>query len=233
MAKLSWISDNDLSSSIKQLLDKAFDAKSQSSNQFGKNVIDPFSALFEISGFDMDYKSWLISETSRQAQKTLQNHVGDFHQKILGSCRGWDNKGIGSEVDLVNKSNKIVAEIKNKYNTLSGGKLADLYYSLEKHVMNKNSIFKDYTAYYVTIIPKKPIRYDIEFTPSDKSKGSRCPSNKLIREIDGASFYSLATGKKDALNELYDIMPTIIEGFTGKKIPDLQKIKAHFKKAYG
>jgi Eco47II restriction endonuclease len=232
MAKLSWISDKNLITTIEQILQKAKDAKNKSSNSFGKNVIDPFSALFEISGFEFDYNTWHESETARQAQKTLQNHIGDFHQKILGYCNGWENLETGSVIDIVNKKSRIVAEIKNKYNTLSGGKLADLYYSMENLVMNKNSIYKGFTSYYVTIIPKRPIRQNAPFTPSDKAKGSKCSSNPLIREIDGASFYSLATGKNDALQELFDIMPPLISGITGKKIAGIDDLKKFFKKAY-
>lgn len=233
MPKLNWISDKELSDIVSQLLDIAKKAKAGAVTEFGKNVIDPFSSLFEMSGFDMSYDEWIKSETARQAQKTLQNHIGDFHQKILGSCKGWANQKTGNVIDLVSKDSKIVAEIKNKYNTLSGGKLADMYKSLEYLVMQKASIYKGYTAYYVTIIPKKPGRYDKEFIPSDKEKGQRSAANKQIREIDGASFYSIVTKDKNALENLFDILPLVISEVTGKKPLEKEKLKAFFKSAYG
>ena len=232
MPLLNWISDNDLNDAVDILLQKAKDAKANATKHFGKNVIDPFSALFELSGFGMNYNEWVKSETARQAQKTLQNHVGVFHQNILGSCQGWTNLQVGKVVDLQNSGSKIIAEIKNKFNTISGGKLADLYYSLEQAVMNKTSMYKGYTAYYVTIIPKNPNRYNIEFTPSDNKKGQKCPSNKLVRSIDGASFYALATGKSNALEELFDVLPKLISQKTNTNLNDLNNLKVFFKNAY-
>lgn len=96
----------------------------------------------------------------------------------------------------MSEENKIIAEIKNKYNTVSGGKLSDLYHTLDKLVMPKTSIYKGYTAYYVTIIPKSKTRHNKPFTPPDKATGERCPENERIRVIDGASFYDLVTGEK-------------------------------------
>ncbi len=82
---LSWIADKVLLEIVSNILEIAQNAKTSAENDFNKNVIDPFSALFEISGFDIDYETWFKNETTRQVQKTLQNHVGDFHQKVLGS----------------------------------------------------------------------------------------------------------------------------------------------------
>lgn len=234
MALLPWIEDENLLSAVSHLLVTAEKAKVSAEKELGKNVIDPFSAIFEISGFQIDHDTWLKSETTRQAQKTLQNHIGDFHQKILGSVKDWENKTTGNVIDLVSHKHKILAEIKNKHNTISGGKLSDLYYSLEKAVMPKMSIYKAYGAYYVAIIPKKKERYNREFTPSDKEKGEKCPVNKKIREIDGASFYDLVTNHKDALESLFDILPHAISVCSKGvfEIKDPKKLKSLFSIAF-
>src|SRR5690606_6948457 len=111
-------------------------AKTMADINFGKNVVDPFSAIFEMIGFEMYFEDWRLSEKSRQAQKSLQNFVGEFHQTILGSCHGWKDMGKGNIIDLFSEDGRVIAEIKNKFNTISGGKLADLYWSLEPAVMN-------------------------------------------------------------------------------------------------
>lgn len=234
MPFLKWISDTDLKNEVSQLLSIAKEAQKAAVDEFGKNVIDPFAAIFEMSGFEIDYNTWLKSETTRQAQKTLQNHIGDFHQNILGYSKDWTNKGVGNIVDLLSEKNKTIAEIKNKYNTISGGKLSDLYYSLEKQVSPKSSIYKGYIAYYVAIIPKKGKRYNKPFTPSDKDKGEKCPLNELIREIDGASFYSLVTGLDNALEDLFDVLPEVIKVCSDGKyiIKDKTKLKEFFYLAY-
>jgi len=75
--------------------------------KFGKNVIDPFAAIFEMSGFELNYKAWYKNEISRQAQKSLQNHVGNFHQNILGHCSGWMNKETGNVIYLVSDTTSV------------------------------------------------------------------------------------------------------------------------------
>jgi hypothetical protein len=233
MSKLKWISDENLLDAVSYLLERAKNAQKDAINTFGRNVVDPFSAAFEMSGFNMTYDEWLISETSRQSQKTLQNFIGDFHQILLGSCQGWRNMGRGNIIDLLNEENKVVAEVKNKFNTISGGKLADLYWSLESAVMNKTSVYKGFTAYYVSIIPDKPKRYNIEFTPSDKEKGQKCPHNPLIRQIDGASFYDLVTGDSNGLRKMFSALPLVIKEYTKEDMLDSEKLKKLFEMAYG
>lgn len=235
MTYVSFVPDHILETEIRHLINIARQAKVQSKEKFGKNVIDPFAAIFEIAGFGIDHATWLESEMTRQAQKTLQNHIGTFHQNVLGTVSGWQNLGTGSVVDLVNHERKIIAEVKNKYNTVSGGKLAELYATLDSLVMPKASSYKEYTAYYVTIIPKRPTRYDQLFTPSDKNKGARCPSNELIREIDGGSFYAMATGEPNALQNLYDALPAVIETVIGDtyQVRDREVLKSYFTAAFG
>lgn len=234
MSYLSWIDDLSLKNEVSQLLLKAKEAKYKATTKFGKNVIDPFAAIIEMSGFELDYETWHISETTRQAQKTLQNHIGDFHQNILGYSSGWINMKVGHVIDLVSDNTKIVAEVKNKFNTISGGKLSDLYYSLDSLISPKTSIYKGFTAYYVAIIPKKSGRYNNPFTPSDKGKGEKCPINEHIRMIDGASFYDLVTRTENSLEKLFNVLPEVInECSNGKYIfKDKAKLNSFFKLAF-
>jgi hypothetical protein len=148
---------------------------------------------------------------------------------------GWENLGIGQGVDLVCHSRKIIAEVKNKHNTVTFGKLADQYYMLERLVTPKVSQYKDYTSYFVNIIPRRPKRVDETFEPSDKDKGMKCPKNELIRITDGASFYSLVTGVDDALKQLFKVLPTVIEDNIGITFleSDKQELTKFFGLAYG
>lgn len=234
MAKLTWISDEQLHDAVTHLLNKATAAKEVAENKFGKNVIDPFSALFEMAAFGLSYEDWRISEASRQAQKTLQNHVGDFHQRILGGISGWENLETGNEVDIVNHERKLVAEIKNKYNTVKGSDKAGLYHTMEGLVMRKASRFRGYRSYYVTVIPDRKARFDRPFTPSDKSMGAKCAENDLIREMDGYSFYALATGKPNALKELFNVLPSVVEDVSeGQLTVSRENVHRFFGAAYG
>lgn len=233
--RLAFISDENLRGAVKFLLDVAVAAKKKSEEDFEKNVIDPFGCLFEIAGFNTTTDTWLHNEQNRQAQKTLQNSVGAFHQQIIGSLRGWENAGTGGIVDAVNHTQKIVAEIKNKYNTVKGDHQKLVYDTLHDAVMPKQTLYHGYCAYYVEIIPPKAKRYNVEYTPSDNKTGQKRSGSPLIRKIDGYSFYELATGEKDALEKLYKVLPDMIEGcLPGRKIPqdDRTFTQGFFNKAY-
>ena len=233
MPHLTWISDNDLILSVSQLLTATQTAKAAAFSKLNTNIMDPFSAIFQMSGFAMNFNDWIKSEEARQSQKTMQNHVGTFHQNILGSCNGWVNLNTGNNVDLVNVAQNIIAEVKNKHNTISGGDLSGLYYRLEKLVMPNASAYKGYTSYHVAIIPKKPTPYNIPFTPSDRAISTKCSSNNLIRMIDGASFYSMVTGSVTALKDLFDVLPTVIGNFNPQQTADIVHLQALFTRAYG
>jgi hypothetical protein len=237
MSKLSFISNEELEKAVGHLLTVARKAKIDVAKDINRNVVDPFSILFQMSGFNIDSDTWKTGEMSRQAEKTLQNHVGKFHQDILGAASGWNNLDTGQIIDLECTGKKIIAEIKNKHNTISGGKLAGLYQDLESQVMPKHSKYKGYTAYYAIVIPKKSNRYDKEFTPPDKTKGSCCAKNPLIREIDGASFYTMVTGEENALSELFDVLPDVIEQIckdtTQYKFDDRAFARSFFNAAFG
>ncbi|MDC5837746.1 Eco47II family restriction endonuclease [Vibrio europaeus] len=239
MPLLDYISDDDLFQEVRVLIKKTLDKRKKAEKDFNKNVVDPFSSLFEAPSF-ANHEAWKSAELMRQAQKTLQNHVGTFHQKILGHVEGWEDLGTGSVVDLVNEEKKILAEVKNKYSTVTGGDLAAKYYSLEGLVAPKHSKFKGFTSYFVQVIPKKPIRYNELFTPSDKEKGEPCSENELIRVIDGASFYTMVTGRENALKELHDVLPSVIEqvykeelGDDTFKFNDIPNYANYFELAYG
>lgn len=239
MAYLEYLDDAVVKRLVKDVLDIGRAKKIEVEDEFHKNVIDPFAALFDSAVSEVGHEAWKNAEMVRQCQKTLTNHIGTLHQKILGSVTGWQDLGVGSVVDLVCNNKKIIAEVKNKFNTVSGGKLAEQYYALERLIEPKTSQYKGYTAYFVNIIPKKPVRSDIPFEPSDKDKGIRCSRKESIRIIDGASFYALVTGREFALQELYDALPIVIADIfqndyriSNFSIPDLASFRQYFQAAY-
>lgn len=233
MPYLSYISDELLLKCFKSLLDATNKGELKAKDNFERNIIDPFSTLLEMAIFDCDKTSWVKSETKRQAQKSLTNAIGTFHQQVLGSVDGWENLRTSNQVDLVNTKRKILAEVKNKHNTLKASDKATLYNKLHDMISKKNSVFKDYTAYYVEIIPDSSKVYDRIFTPSDSSIGSKCPSNEKIRYIDGRSFYFLASGDPEALDKLFLALPKLIK-IQGLKIntKDFDFAQDFFIKAY-
>jgi hypothetical protein len=194
------------------------------------NIIDPFSAIFEASFQKIPLSEWIEKEKNRQVQKSFQNEIGVFHQKLLGSFANWENLGTGKVVDLVNRESKIIAEVKNKFNTTKGNHKIAIYDDFDNLLKGD---YKDYTAYYVAILAKK--RFNNSFTPSDNKAKQRRLINEKIREIDGASFYELASGETNAIEKLYKILPFILAEITNhneEKIIKDPLFEELFKKAF-
>jgi hypothetical protein len=216
MKDINFISEKRLTEICLEVLEKIKNAKKNKEKKIYKNVIDPFSALFEASFYDLSLSKWLEREKERQIQKTLQNAIGEFHQKILGSVKGWKDLKMGGVVDLISEKRKIIAEIKNKYNTTKGNHKIAIYDDLKVLIDNK---YIDYTGYYVSIISKCIINKP--FCPPDNKTKLKRPEDNRIREIDGRSFYELVTGDKLAIKKLYNILPSIISKIMNK---DFSKI---------
>ncbi|MCC7196931.1 Eco47II family restriction endonuclease [Candidatus Peregrinibacteria bacterium] len=232
MPYLKFISDSDLLEAIKKLIQKIENAERDVDSKLYKNVLDPFSALFEGITHGISYNVWLKSEKVRQIQKTMQNAVGDFHQDILGSIDGCENMGSGGGLDICNRKKKIVAEIKNKFNTTKGNHKIEIYDAIKSKL--KDPRFKGFVGYYVEIIPSKKKIYDLPFTPSDNKIKKRRASDPKIRIIDGKSFYDLVVGRPFALQELFEALPNVIaENFQYKfDKKEVVKYLELFAKAY-
>lgn len=204
--QIDFLSMEDLYAAVSEVVTALEKAEKDAEKNIYSNVLDPFSAIFEAVYFKMGLSDWINKEKSRQTQKTMQNRIGEFHQRIIGSMSGWENLGTGQVVDVINRKAKIVAEIKNKYNTTKGNHKKAIYDDLQGFLKEN----PDYKAYCVEIIPQGAKHYDKPFEPSDNTLKQRREKNEKIRVIDGYSFYKLATGEEDALVKLYKALPDVI-----------------------
>jgi len=231
---LDFISDEELEKAIKKVLHIVATDKESAVNALYKNKIDPFSAIFDASHQRISLARWIEQEKSRQLQKTLQNTIGEFHQDILGAIPGWENLGRGHVLDVRNPQKKVIAEVKNKFNTTKGNHKKQIYDDIKKELARPEN--KDFVGYYVEVIPATQTPYNKPFTPSDNLTQKRRPTNERIRVIDGKSFYKLATGNDNALEELYNALPraiSMIFGINADKILDDKLFPELFKKVYG
>lgn len=205
MPYLAFITDEDLLQHTQTLVDAALGAARGVEKNPHKNVVDPFSALVDSARQGISLHDWMKQEESRQIQKSFQNAVGDFHQRILGSISGWKNAGSGGSFDIINEERKIIAEIKNKHNTMNAGAERAVYDTMA----NWLDYGKDgYTAYVVSIVPKSPKPYVLPFVASER--GVKRPTRNNLLKIDGRSFYELASGYEDAIDQLYAVLPSVL-----------------------
>ncbi|MBU1178655.1 Eco47II family restriction endonuclease [Patescibacteria group bacterium] len=226
MPYLKYISDKNLCSAVARVVEIIEIAEHDAETKLYSNVLDPFSALFHGVTHSISYKAWVRQEKTRQIQKTMQNAIGDFHQEILGNIVGWKNLGFSGGLDVINKKKKIIAEIKNKYNTTKGNHKVEIYDAIKEKI--KLPEYNDYVGYYVEVIPRGKKKYDKPFTPSDSKTGKCRPTRNRIRMIDGVSFYKLATGRKNALQELFEVLPQVIVDKHKYKL-NSQEAKEYFK----
>lgn len=226
---LSYIEDEKLYNCVREVVEPARSAANEKEETLFDNIIDPFSAVFDSIINKISLTQWLEFEKSRQAQKTLQNNIGNFHQSLIGNIDGWENLGTGQIVDLRNNNKKIIAEVKNKYNTTKGNHKIAIYDDLEAKLRQCNGT---YTAYYVEIIRKTQTGYCKPFRPSDNKTHQRRDENSQIKVIDGESFYELATGSKTALVDLYKVLPAVICDIANVNIKMDETYALLFEKAY-
>jgi hypothetical protein len=228
MPYVSFIEDKKYLDLVKKLLTTTEEKVREVKDDFHKNVIDPFIGLFEMASLRINPKEWVRREKNRQLNKAVSNALGKFHQQLLGSVNGWKDLGNNKGVDLVCEEKKIVAEIKNKYNTEKGGSTKDTYRSMNKAITE--GAYKNFTYYVVHIIPRTPERYNKFYAPG-KTKGISAENN-LIRQIDGSSFYSLVTNVDDALKQIYKTLPNVIRDAGNSWKLNTIKTDDYFKRAY-
>lgn len=230
---LTFIEDKKLFKATEKVIDAIKIARARPDEQLFKNTVDPFSGIFDAAIQNIDIDEWLSQEKSRQIQKTFQNAIGTFHQEIIGGINGWENLGKGHIIDVRNKQKKIIAEIKNKFNTTKGNHKVRVYDDLNSALLMKE--YKGFTAYLVEILTQNKKQYDKLFVPPDNQTHTNRPENERIRLISGQLFYDLISREKDALKKLYLILPEVISKITGVK-PKISKgkttLKYLFNRAY-
>ena len=176
---------------------------------------DPFSALFESMVYGISIEDWHKFEGRRLRQKTIQNHIGKLHEVAISCFDGWQMST--STADVENKDLEIVAEVKNKYNTMNSSSALATYKKLEQLV---DGTYEGFTSYLVQVIPKPNVKpYQKPFRPSDssKKKAKKCHAREDILEIDGQSFYALVNkGDNDTLKLLYQHTAEIWAKHIGK-----------------
>lgn len=195
MSRLTWLKDEALVEAVTELMRRSNDAIDNASDRIGKNVIDPFASIaLAAATSPKNAKVLLKIQGMASASSGVSSAVGWFHQAILGSVDGFVNHDAGYDIEC--QSRKIIAEIKNKYNTLNAGNREQVEQDLKTAIKQKRGKWK---AYLVIIIPKRLKRYKKKILNSQD-----------VYEIDGASFYEMATGSETALHDLYDAVVDVV-----------------------
>ena len=166
--------------------------------------MDPFKFQFDTEFLHGGHpEETLRSEIFRQSDKTIANAIGLFHQQLLGSIDGFEESPT-LPCDVRKTDDTIFAEVKNKYNTMNVRSAAGVYDELA-------GLAKSYPkamCYLVEIIAKKSTDEVWSITINEKKQ-----SHQRIHKISADRFYALATGRKNAFEELRQALPQAIHDF--------------------
>lgn len=168
---------------------------------FNKNLIDPIKLTFDSKVYGKSIESIIETESIRQIDKSNTNHIGYFHQNIfkyIGS--GWHVPNAG--YDVINESQKIYVEMKNKHNTMNSAAAQKTYMKMQNKILRDDEA----TCYLVEVIAKK----SQNITWKVSLDGEQL-SNKNIRRVSIDKFYELVTGNATAFCELCSIIPKVID----------------------
>ena len=225
---VDFVSDEHFLKCVKWVCD-SYPVKSDVVNidKLRTNVVDPFKMIFDLINGKMSVNNWIKNEEIRQSDKTINNRIGEFHQKLLGGVNGWINLGVGDEskVDLKKENNSIFIELKNKFNTVNSDSLSKVRDKLEKAV----KAYPKSIAYWAFIIEKDGSSGESDWNYLGKD-------DKRIKRIWGAKVYELVTDDKDALEKTWKALPKAIENVMGKQFKisseDMKKLVEFFQFAF-
>lgn len=215
--ELSFISEKDFTNHVKDTIDK-YGEKLESFDivRFNKNSVDPIKMIFDKTVYQTSWDEIVGNEIFRQRDKSNNNDIGYFHQRIfqyINNCHvpdngtegGWDvifqvPEGITlPEGDIVHT---VYVEMKNKHNTMNSAAAGKTYIKMQSQLLDDD----DCACFLVEAIAKKSQNIKWSTTVDGKSV-----SHKKIRRVSLDQFYALVTGQEDAFYKMCMVLPKVIE----------------------
>lgn len=214
---LSFITEEDFTNHVKATIDK-YGEKLESFDivRFNKNIVDPIKMIFDKTVYQSTWEEIVSNEIFRQRDKSNNNDIGYFHQRIfqyIADCHvpengkegGWDvifKRADGIQLPEGDVVHTIYVEMKNKHNTMNSSAAAKTYIKMQDQLLDDD----DCACFLVEAIAKKSQNIKWSTTVDGKSV-----SHKKIRRVSLDQFYALVTGQDDALYQMCMVLPKVIE----------------------
>lgn len=203
---VSYLDDEDLLRCIGDLFNvykttlKSFDLA-----KFYDNRIDPFKMQFDVAFlYNQNTHEWINAEMRRKIDKTVNNAIGEFHQKLIGCLPGLMSANL-SDYDVKSKNdNTLFAEIKNKNNTMNSRSRDSVFEALSGLARS----YREAKCYLVEIVTDKSILKIWEYSSHGQTKKH---DRVYIASVD--QFYSMIVGCPNAFKELCDNIPPAIADY--------------------
>lgn len=217
MWSLSFISEEDFSNHVKATIEKygekleSFDLK-----RFNKNLIDPIKLIFDKTVYHSTWDEIVSNEIFRQRDKSNNNDIGYFHQRIfqyIANCHvpangeegGWDviyRNADGIDIPDGGRVHTIYVEMKNKHNTMNSASAGKTFIKMQDQLLNDD----DCACFLVEAIAQRSQNIKWETSVDQRKVG-----HKLIRRVSLDQFYALVTGQEDAFYQMCIVLPSVVE----------------------
>lgn len=217
MKELNFIAADDLTRHVQATIEKygekltSYDLK-----RFNKNIVDPIKLLFDKMVYRSSWEDIIRSEIFRQRDKSNNNSIGYFHQRIfqyIAHCRvpangeegGWDviyENPSGIEIKGAGTVRRVYVEMKNKHNTMNSAAAGKTFIKMQNQLLHDDNC----ACFLVEAIAGHS--QNIKWEPSvDGAK----VGHRLIRRVSLDQFYALVTGAYDAFYQICLALPSVIE----------------------
>ncbi len=213
MWDLSFISEEDFKNHVKKTIENYGEKlKSYDLKRFNSNIVDPVKLIFDKTVYRYTWEEIIKNEIFRQRDKSNNNDIGYFHQRIFQYMKGcvvpnagWDvifSKDDGVEVAECGKVKTVYVEMKNKHNTMNSASSAKTYMKMQGQLLSDD----DSACFLVEAIAKKS--QNIAWTVSlDGAK----QKHRRIRRVSMDEFYKTVTGEDNAFYKMCMALPSVIE----------------------
>jgi hypothetical protein len=213
MWPLSFISEQDFLSHVQATIAQYGEKlEPYDLRKFNSNIIDPIKLIFDKTVYKFDWEEIVKNEIFRQRDKSNNNDIGYFHQKIfqyIGLCtvpnEGWDviyTKDTGIDLPDGDKVRTVYVEMKNKHNTMNSSASGKTYIKMQNQLLSDDNC----ACFLVEAIATRSQNKTWQVTVDKK----KC-SHRRIRRVSMDEFYSLVTGQADAFYQMCMVLPEVIE----------------------
>lgn len=213
MQELGFISESDFREHVRNTIQHYGDKlASFSLERFNSNIIDPVKLIFDRTVYRYTWDEIIKNEIFRQRDKSNNNDIGYFHQRIFQYMKGCTVPRSGWDV-IFSPENRITlpegdnvrtvyVEMKNKHNTLNSSASAKTYMKMQSQLLADD----DCACFLVEVIAKKS-----QNTAWTVSLDGTKHKHRRIRRVSIDRFYETITSKPDAFYRMCMVLPEVVE----------------------
>ncbi|MDR1355496.1 MAG: Eco47II family restriction endonuclease [Propionibacteriaceae bacterium] len=213
MWSLDFIGEQDFEKHVRLTIQQYGEKlKSYDLKRFNSNIVDPIKLIFDKTVYRLTWDEIIKNEIFRQRDKSSNNDIGYFHQRIfhyIEDCEvptaGWDVVFQPSESVTLpdgDRVSTVYVEMKNKHNTMNSASSSKTYMKMQGQLLQDD----DCACFLVETIAKRSQNKTWEVSVDGTHQ-----KHRRIRRVSMDAFYALVTGQEDAFYKMCMVLPSVIE----------------------